>query len=141
MAFSVYVPFILMAQKHWWGKLLMPWHESHNSNKCCQRPGSRHWLTLTGNKKTYFTSACSWWSGKELGAFIAFTVAQLLCTCLFHLAAWPSMTAVLGKTIYILWVVRWNDHLFLQNTIFTWRMSDTLWSSGTSRKTTNVIHC
>ena len=41
---------------------------------------------------------------------------------------------VLGKSIYILWVVRWTDHLFLQNTIFTRRKSDTLWLSGTQEK-------
>lgn len=97
MAFSVYVPFILMAQQHWWGKLLMPWHESHNSNKCCQRSGSHHRLTLTGNKKPTSLKHVPDEAVRNLTAFIAFTVGQLLCTCLFHLAAWPSMTMSWGK--------------------------------------------
>ena len=46
---------------------------------------------------------------------------------------------VLGKSIYILWVVRWTDHLFLQNTIFTWRKNDALWLSGMQEKQQTFI--
>lgn len=41
VAFSVYVPFILMAQKHWWGKTVDALARITQQQQCCQRPGSR----------------------------------------------------------------------------------------------------